>query len=74
MMSSSLSFPCWSAFRTGAVHYAQSTDVLGKDNGILSSKKSKFDATWNYLEVHWRQRTANKSKTIRRVPTFSSML
>jgi hypothetical protein len=45
MMSSSLSFPCWSAFRTGAVHYAQSTDVLGKDNGILSSKKSKFDAT-----------------------------
>jgi hypothetical protein len=48
-----LSYPCWSAFRTGAPHYPKSTLVLDHDSGIFGSSQSRFDATWNRMVVHY---------------------
>jgi hypothetical protein len=52
-MYSSMSFPCWSAFRTGTPHYAKSTAVLENDGGIFGSSQTKFDATWQRIVVHY---------------------
>ncbi|KAH4443851.1 hypothetical protein HBI46_152800 [Parastagonospora nodorum] len=52
-VSSPLSFPCWSAFRTGVAHYAKATDVLSHGSGEFTSAQKKFDATWNRMEVHY---------------------
>lgn len=52
-VADSLSFPCWSAFRTGKAHYAKSTAVLSQDSGVFSASQKTFYATWNRMEVHY---------------------
>jgi hypothetical protein len=57
-MQSRLSFPCWSAFRTGAPHYARSPKILENDNGLFSASQSTFDAKWNNITVHYAAKCA----------------
>jgi hypothetical protein len=57
-----LSFPCWSAFRTGTPHYPKSTVVLEHDSGFFSAGQRKFDSTWNRLVVHYASSTCEQYK------------
>jgi hypothetical protein len=61
-VNSDMSFPCWSAFRTGTPHYPKSTMVLENDYGIFSAKQNKFDATWNRMVVHYAPDKCTKYK------------
>lgn len=48
-----LSFPCWSAFRTGTPHYPKSTDILEGDSGIFGAAQDRFGITWQRMQVHY---------------------
>jgi hypothetical protein len=52
-VSDDMSFPCWSAFRTGKAHYAKSTAVLSNSAGTFSASQKRFYATWNRMGVHY---------------------
>jgi hypothetical protein len=59
-VSDYLSFPCWSAFRTGEAHYAKSTEILSKSDGMFSASQTRFYATWNRMEVHYVGKTCEQ--------------
>ncbi|KAJ4366300.1 hypothetical protein N0V83_007936 [Neocucurbitaria cava] len=48
-----MSFPCWSAFRTGTPHYPRSTDILEGDSGIFGAAQDRFGITWQRMQVHY---------------------
>jgi hypothetical protein len=52
-----MSFPCWSAFRTGTAHYAKAAYVLNEDLSLFGFSQSKFDTTWKTMVVNYQ--TAN---------------
>jgi hypothetical protein len=57
-MTSSISFTCWSAFRTGTPHLARSTEVLEYDSGPFSSSQRRFTAKWKNITVHYSEQCA----------------
>jgi hypothetical protein len=52
-VTDSSSFPCWSAFRTGAPHYPRSIEMLQEDAGVYGANQEKFDMNWKRMKVHY---------------------
>ncbi|KAF1851391.1 uncharacterized protein K460DRAFT_272419 [Cucurbitaria berberidis CBS 394.84] len=48
-----MSFPCWSAFRTGTPHYPKSTDIFNSNGGIFGSSQNQFGTTWKRMQIHY---------------------
>jgi hypothetical protein len=62
-ITGSISFPCWSALRTGKSHYPRSTRVLSYDEAIFGATQMQFDTTWKRIQVHYD--SANCSQFIK---------
>ncbi|KAH7086197.1 hypothetical protein FB567DRAFT_64485 [Paraphoma chrysanthemicola] len=52
-VSDSSSFPCWSAFRSGAPHFPRNIDILLDDDGVFGADQTEFDMTWTRIQVHY---------------------
>jgi hypothetical protein len=59
-ITSQMSFPCWSAFRTGTAHYAKAAYVLDLDQSVFGFSQSKFGTTWKTMVVNYQ--TVNCTK------------
>jgi hypothetical protein len=46
-----MSFPCWSALRTGVAHYPTGTDLFSADSGTFSASQERFGTTWKRMKV-----------------------
>ncbi|KAL5120384.1 hypothetical protein ACEQ8H_001674 [Pleosporales sp. CAS-2024a] len=59
---SAISFPCWSAFRTGVAHYPMNTTILEKSSGTFSSTQGKFFNRWNLMQIHYETSKCERYK------------
>jgi hypothetical protein len=62
-LEDSMSFPCWSAFRTGKPHYAKESYVLNSDDTVFGFGQEKFDTTWRKMIVHYNSANCTQYKT-----------
>lgn len=53
LLEDDMSFPCWSAFRSGTPHLAESTAVFNTSGKIYGASQYRFGVTWKTMRVHY---------------------